>query len=590
MFRKLRNLLIFSAESTVKYKFQAISFVLIFLMAYTLDLLAPWFLGYILQHIANTQLDSDSIKYIFTLLLWYVLVRVTVVSLHHFARIIQIRTGFESKLESLKTLLMACLSYPLKWHLKRHSGENLNRIHRASAAVEAVISTYIWQIIDGLVKVIFAIAAIAYLNFKVVVIVVLTSTVSVYFMLVFNRKLLEYVRAMNFFWDRLNKYLVDTLTNIVTVKMLSIENALNDRLAKLHPQGSNIFKKLPKYMEFKWGSVGIGFAIMTGLAIMVYILDFKSRGESVDIAKIYVLLDYLNRINQAIASFTGYYGGLLESATNFEEGYEILTGTPKYEQKNLTNGELFRWNKITIKHLLFRYTLSDLSGIECSDLTILNGDKIAVVGSSGSGKSTLMKCLAGLVEPQKFEIYSDGHEISPIYLQSQTILIPQEPELFADTIRFNLEFNRDIPESTVLQALRIAEIDELINRLPQGLETDLGHQGLSISVGEKQRLALARGLIMAHDYEIILLDEPTSSVDAITERLIFSKILSFFAAKTIFCTIHRLSMVSIFDKIIVVKDGKVIEFGSFDDLVALRGQFFRLWSEFINSDPQVIVS
>ncbi|MCS6893668.1 MAG: ABC transporter ATP-binding protein/permease [Deltaproteobacteria bacterium] len=591
MLKKLKNLVAVSWESTWQNRFGFFAFVLIFVFAYGIDLLSPWFLGKTLSELADKGVTQASLSNILGYILIYVLIRISVVSLHHLGRIIQLRTGFESKLESLQRLLVSCLTYPLKWHLKRHSGENLNRIHRASAAVEAVISTYIWQVIDGLVKVIFAAAAIAYLNFKVVVIVMITGAISVYFMLFFNKKLLDYVKAMNFFWDRVNKLLVDTLTNIVSVKMLGLEKALADRVIKSRAQGSGVYKKLARFMELKWGSIGIGFVLMTGLSIIVYLFDLKSKGQAVDIAAIYVLLDYLNRINQAIASFTGYYGGLLESATNFEDGYDILTGVGSLKTKQpLANGEQFTWNKIVIKNLSFRYNLSDLAGIECSDLHIFHGDKIAIVGPSGSGKSTFMRCLAGLVEPQVAEIYADNNSVDLLLISRSAILMPQEPELFSDTIYFNLVFNRNLPEEVIAQSLRLAEIDGLIKRLPQGLETDLAHHGLSISVGEKQRLALARGFIMAHEYDIMLLDEPTSSVDPTTERQIFTNMLTFFAPKTIFCTVHRLSMVPMFDKIVVIRDGKMVEAGSFDDLVAIRGEFFRLWSDFLNVDPQVALS
>lgn len=588
MIKKLKNLVRVSWDTTAKERFNVILFIIIFILAYAVDLLSPVFLGFALKELAEGGFSDESIKKIILLLLGYVGVRVFVVTSHHVARVIQLRAGLSAKLESLERLLTACLMYPLRWHLKRHSGENLNRIHRASGAVEAVISTYIWQVIDGLVKIIFAASAIAFLNYKVVLIVFLTSAISIYFMLLFNQRVLDQIKAMNFFWDRTNKLLVDTLTNIVSVKMLSLEKALSERVANYGPRGKEIYKKFAKFAELKWGSIGVGFALMSGFSVLVYILDLRARGMAIDIAYVYILLDYLNRINQAISGFTGYYGGLLESATNFEDGNEILQNAPREVSKDFLNGEVFFWNELHIKKLMFRYNLSDLAGISCEDIRINNGDKIAIVGPSGSGKSTLMKSLAGLVEPQVEEIYLDGKQYTLKFLSSVSLLMPQEPELFSDTIRFNLVFNKDVPDETIQQALRIAEIDELIKRLPQGIETDLGHHGLSISVGEKQRIALARGFIMAHDYEILLLDEPTSSVDAITERLIFNNIMKFFASKTIFCTVHRLSMVPSFDKIIVVKDGTVVEFGTFEELTRTRGEFFKLWSEFSAFGSDVI--
>lgn len=591
MFTKLLNLLKATWSFSKFVRSKILIFIALFVFVYALDLLAPFCIGYMLKTVAEKGLTSESMKDVVLLLGAFMAIRLTVVSGHHLARVIQLRAAFSTYFESVRNFLQACLIFPLRWHLKRHSGENLRRIHRSAAAIDAVLANYIWQIIDGIVKVIFALSALSVLSPKVGFIVLVTSFVSLNFMLFFNKQILICIKAMNFFWEKVDKLLVDTLNNIVTVKMLNLESPLIARVVKARDGGISIYKKLSKFMELKWGSIGIGFVFMTALSIFVYLYDLKNSGKAVDIALIYVLMDYLNRINQAISSFTGYYSGLLESATNFEEGFEMYSESKAFEkQSNLSANNILAGN-LFIKQLSFRYTLTDMTGIDCGNLLICEGEKIAIVGPSGSGKSTFLKCLAGMLEPQVEEVYLHNQPIKLAQFSKNTLLLPQEPELFSDTILFNLVFNEEVPPYLIEKALSLAQIDDLIKRLPQGLLTDLSHHGLSVSVGEKQRLALARGFIKAHKVDFLLLDEPTSSVDPITEREIFKRMLSYFASKTILCVVHRLGVVNYFDKIAVVEGGELVEYGSFQDLIELKGTFFNLWQDFANlsTDRPILV-
>ena len=142
---------------------------------------------------------------------------------------------------------------------------------------------------------------------------------------------------------------------------------------------------------------------------------------------------------------------------------------------------------------------------------------------------------------------------------------------------YNLTLGTEVPDTVLQQALRITTFDEVLPKLPAGLKTDIRERGVNLSGGQKQRLALARGLIAARESSLLLLDEPTSSVDLATESLIFDELFAAFADKAIVASIHRLHLLPRFGKICVMQDGVITEQGSFPELLAQRGEFHRLW-------------
>jgi ABC-type multidrug transport system fused ATPase/permease subunit len=155
--------------------------------------------------------------------------------------------------------------------------------------------------------------------------------------------------------------------------------------------------------------------------------------------------------------------------------------------------------------------------------------------------------------------------------------VPQDSEVFENTVRYNLTFGTRVPENIIRQALAMSAFDEVLPKLPHGIDTDIRERGVNMSGGQKQRLALARGLIAAQHSSLLLLDEPTSSIDQITEGVIFDRIFRAFADKAIIATVHRLHLLPRFDHIILMENGAIVEQGDFTTLLARQGLFARLW-------------
>ena len=193
-------------------------------------------------------------------------------------------------------------------------------------------------------------------------------------------------------------------------------------------------------------------------------------------------------------------------------------------------------------------------------MRIQSGQKIAFVGASGSGKSTMLALLRGLYQVDDVQLQLDDTQYhSLLALTEHTSLIPQDPEIFENTMRYNITCGLEVDDAKILDYCRLARFDEVLAQLPSGLDTDIKEKGVNLSGGQKQRLALARGLLLSEDSDILLLDEPTSSVDATNEKIIFTKILQFFNKKTIIAVMHRLHLLDMFDYIYVFDQGRILE-------------------------------
>jgi ABC-type bacteriocin/lantibiotic exporter with double-glycine peptidase domain len=238
------------------------------------------------------------------------------------------------------------------------------------------------------------------------------------------------------------------------------------------------------------------------------------------------------------------------------------------------------WEKIQIEKLVFTHHEGEdaLHHLRDVNLTIRAGQKIAFVGASGSGKTTFLTLMRGLYDAQSVDLKIDGELFSTLApLSGFTTLVPQESEVFENTVSYNLTFGTHVSKDIIAQALSISCFDDVLPKLPHGIATDIRERGVNMSGGQKQRLALARGLIAAESSSLLLLDEPTSSIDQATEAVIFDRLFKVFANKAIIATVHRLHLLPRFDHIVLMENGAIIEQGDFTALLAQQGTFARLW-------------
>lgn len=234
--------------------------------------------------------------------------------------------------------------------------------------------------------------------------------------------------------------------------------------------------------------------------------------------------------------------------------------------------------KFEFRDVKFRYNNDGHAVLNNLNLTVQPGETIALVGESGAGKTTILNLVIGFNMPSEGEVLLDGKYLSEIDLRSYRkylAVVPQNTILFSGTIRDNITYGiHDIDEERLMEVVKAANLSELIESLPDGLDTLVGEHGGKLSGGQRQRIAIARALI--REPRVIVLDEATSALDSISEKMIQEAVNNLTANRTTFIVAHRLSTIRDADKIAVIHEGRCIEYGTYEELMELKGSFFKM--------------
>ena len=214
------------------------------------------------------------------------------------------------------------------------------------------------------------------------------------------------------------------------------------------------------------------------------------------------------------------------------------------------------------------------------NVEIQPGQRVGLVGFSGSGKSTFVSLILRNYEPQSGHILIDGQDIVQATQESlhrQVSLIPQDPSLFHRSLKENIAYGRlQASDNEIREASRLAHADGFIEAMPEGYDALVGERGVKLSGGQRQRIAIAR--VMLKDAPILILDEATSSLDSVTEKTIQENLDRVMGRKTVIAIAHRLSTIAHLDRILVFDQGRIVEDGSHDDLLAKKGFYHQLWA------------
>lgn len=322
-------------------------------------------------------------------------------------------------------------------------------------------------------------------------------------------------------------------------------------------------------------------AFFTIFALLVAMLDigvlfYAWNSKSLTAGSVVTLISLIENAYIPIAIFNVIYVQYKLDRASYTRFEEFLQAK---DDKQLINGNVLNQNigEITIRNLSFQY--EDWKIINDLSLSVRKGEKIAFVGESGSGKSTLVKIILGLLKYHKGQVLLDGMELRDICLNelySRVSYLSQDAPVFDGTIRENMAFEQNVPDSQLLEALNRVQLSYLIENLAEGLDTEIGEKGTCLSGGEKQRLALSR--LWFKDSELIILDEATSAMDNLTEENVMKEVIQKLTGKTVIAIAHRLNSISGFDRIVVLRDGKIAGQGNFEELMRTDAYFLQLYN------------
>ena len=372
-----------------------------------------------------------------------------------------------------------------------------------------------------------------------------------------------------------NASIKELLNYIVIVKSYGGEKDIEERY-------NTVNKGFLEAGLFEVTTFSIFRPLVDGLFFVALIVIFTTTNviDSVaDAGTVFAFIQYMDRFFQPLKEIADKYNSLQSALA----GAERLVPLLEEEDRQIANEvprEFKHIESIDFEHVWFSYDNNDVYALEDFTLSIKAGEFIGIVGPSGSGKSTLLSLLMGLYKPTKGAIYINGIDIANYdssVLRHLMGYVFQQAYLFKGSIKDNLTlFDTSISYDDMVDAAKQVNLDSMIEQLPEGYHTPVGYLGSLLSDGQKQLLAFGRTLI--RNTPILLLDEATANIDSHTEKQIQASIENIRGSKTIVSIAHRLSTVQDANKIVYVEYGKIIEKGSFEELINSKGAFYNLWS------------
>ena len=535
-------------------------------------LLDIFIIGYVLNIIQLDGVNEDNYLKIILLFLSLLLIDLLAYIFHYFGRIKQEIDCFNVKTNYRKHLMKNILNLNLKWHNNENSGDIIDKVNKATDSLFE-FGGKIDIIIRILINFIAVFFIVIFFNINFIYILPLFFILSIYILFKFDKKLIPMYRKWNLYENKIVEKIFDYISNITTILILKLQKPTFRNLKKNFYEPFELFKKETILNEKKWflaSMIVIGFSIIPPI---FYILNSVENDTLIEIGFLTMLFLYSQRISNLFYDFSSSYNSFLiqkQGVLNCDKIEEDFLEFSNYENK------INFWKSIEIKNLNFQYDKNQKS-FNFNDLNfkINRGEKIAIIGESGSGKTTFLKILRGLYEEVKCDIIVDNSKIYSLKdFKNINMLVPQDPEIFSNTILNNINMEIDeFDENYVKKFCDMAQISNVIEKLPNRFESHINEKGVNLSGGERQRLALSRALLFSNESEIILLDESTSSVDNFNENKIYKNIFTNFKDKTFIATIHKLNLLHFFDKIYIFENGKVKDFGTYKNLMIRNKKF-----------------
>jgi ATP-binding cassette, subfamily B, bacterial len=485
---------------------------------------------------------------------------------HGPARVMERKLAFKVGKNYLEDLYTKVIKLPVQWHNENHSGATISKLRKAHEALRDFFQNgFIYMYSLG--KFIFSFVAMLYFSPLFGAIGVGLGILTVLVIIRFDKPFIKSLKQVNERENEVSSRLFDSLSNILTVITLrSQESVTRGFISKL----TDVYKPFKQNVvvnEWKWFIAQMLVGIIYAVVTIGYIYQNTGTGEVFMIGGLVVLLGYVNQFTSVFNDIASQYTQIVKFDTDIQNAFTIEKITTVPVAKTTGNPLPHLWRSLEISNLNFRREGNDgaiRSGVFDLKLRISKGERIALIGESGSGKSTLLSLLRGLYEPQQGVCVhvADYGSASLDALSERVTLFSQQPEIFETTVLENLTLGVHYSAEQIQRACDIAQFSEVLMKLPDRLETFLHEKGANLSGGQKQRLAIARGILRAQASDIILMDEPTSSVDPKTEQQLYSGMFEVFQGKAVISSLHRLHLIPQFDYIYILKNGRVVDSGS----------------------------
>ncbi|MEE0920174.1 MAG: ABC transporter ATP-binding protein, partial [Lachnospiraceae bacterium] len=565
----------------------ALRMIILGLLVSMCDVIFPMFNRYAINHfLGNKTLDT---------IILFILSFLAVLIFQGIMNYINVMDCSKMELYMNRDLRNSAFSHLQEVSLSYYNQNNVGYIHARVMSDSGKIGEMMaWRCMDVIwfgSYIIFALTVMLITNWKLALFIIALVPIAVIFIFIFQKKLLvlnHKVREMN---ARITAGINEGITGVKSIKTLSIEGKMTDEFADDTTQMYHRSVRTTHYSALFSSSVTLMSSV--ALAIVLWKGGELNQAKLMEIGTLSIFMSYALGLLDPIQNMVNAISKMISIQVNIERYCNLMnTEGEVFDTKEVIEkyGDTFNekrdnWEPligdVEFKDVTFHYPDGDELVLEHFDLKVPKGANVAIVGETGAGKSTLVNLVCRFFEPTSGQVLIDSKDIkerSLQWLHSNIGYVLQSPHLFSGNIRDNLKYGKeDATDEEIYNALKLVSADSIIDKLTDGLDTEVGEGGDFLSTGEKQLLSIVRALLA--DPKILILDEATASIDTVTEKAIQEAISTVIKGRTSFVIAHRLSTIVNADIILVVSDGKIIERGSHKELIEAKGAYFDLYTK-----------
>lgn len=566
------------------YKLSVILAIFLKVVSIVMSVLEPFVLGLAITELTRNVLDiakgvegaSINTTYVFGVMALYLLRGLfyeigSYYSNYFMTNVVQntvrdMRNELSSKINQI----------PVSYFDKHQFGDLLGRFTSDVETVSNALQQSFLQVVNAVLTITLVIGMVLYLNFQLALIVIASIPLTYLGANFILKKSQPYFKKQADTLGVMNGFVQENLTGFNVLKLYGREET-----------SSNDFREITQNLQevgFKASFIsGLMMPILNAISDLTYLLVAVVGGLQVisgqlTIGNMQAFVQYVWQVNQPIQNLTQLAGQLQSAKSSLDRVFQVLdepdevTDAKERLEHDLTG-------QVSFKHVDFQY-VENKPLIRDFNLEVKPGEMVAIVGPTGAGKTTLINLLMRFYDVTAGSISVDGHDIRNLSRQDyrkQFGMVLQDAWLYEGTVKENLRFgNLNATDEEIVEAAKAANVDHFIRTLPGGYNMEMNQESSNISLGQKQLLTIARALLA--NPKILILDEATSSVDTRLELLIQKAMKNLMQGRTSFVIAHRLSTIQEADKILVLKDGQIIEQGTHESLLADKGFYYDLYT------------
>jgi ATP-binding cassette subfamily B protein len=470
----------------------------------------------------------------------------------------------------------------------RPTGKILARIIGDVNSLNDVFANSVTSLVPELVKISAVVVIMMLMNYRLGLVALATlpfMLVTFFFISTVSRKRWQTHRKKS---SNLNAFTHEDFSGIRVVQSFAAEQETSSTFLQLCNEWRDSFVRAVRINDFFWPTVEMSWGIGS---ILVFWFGASMIGTgTITPGLLVAFTSYVSMFWQPIMNISNFYNQLVTNMSGAERIFEILDIDPDIKDRQDAKPLPEIKGDVSFRNVTFGYdegqqVLKDVS------FDVSAGQTIALVGSTGAGKTTVANLISRFYEVTSGEVLIDGYNVNDVTLESlrsQIGVMPQDTFLFSTTIMENIRYGKlDATDEEVIEAAKAVSAHEFIMKFEKGYDTEVNERGTRLSAGQRQLIAFARALLA--DPRILILDEATASIDTHTERLVQQGIKKLLEGRTSFVIAHRLSTIRNADRIMVVEEGGIVESGTHEELIKLKGQYYNLYTsqfKFLNGEGE----